>query len=156
MQALLHNVRSAHNVGSIFRTADCFGFSKVWLCGITPAPIDRFGRPVSKIAKVALGAEKSLAWQQAHSTARLIDTLKQQGFTCIALEQSKRAQSLAHFKTSKKLREHMVLVLGPERTGLPPTLLRKCSDILEIPLYGTKESLNVSVAFGIAAYSLTT
>ncbi len=91
MVVILQNIRSLHNVGSIFRTADAVGVEKLYLCGITPSPLDRFGAVRGDLAKVALGAETTVGWEQVSTTARCITLLKKQGYTIVALEQDKRA-----------------------------------------------------------------
>ncbi len=149
---VLHNIRSLHNVGSIFRTSDAAGISKLYLSGITPTPLNIFGRPEEKLAKVALGAEKYIPWDKARSTAKVIGALKKDGFTILALEQSEKSIPYNKFKTKKT--ERIALILGNEVKGLPPGILKKCGKILEIPMRGKKESLNVSVAFGIVAFEL--
>lgn len=163
--AVLCDIRSVHNVGSIFRTADAAGVSKIYLCGITPAPVDRFGRPRSDFAKVSLGAERYVAWEQAASAARLLGRLKREGFKIFAVEQS--AKSISYLSL-KPQRGKIALVFGNEVRGLPPALLKRADRILEIPMRGAvvrqachprhtgrgKESLNVAVAFGIVAYHL--
>lgn len=150
--AVLDNVRSLHNVGSIFRTADGAGFEKLYLCGVTPSPLDRFGRPDPRLAKVALGAELTVGWESLSSTARTINKLKKAGFHIYAIEQSEHSKSLFGAKVPKNTK--IALVMGEETKGLPPRLLALCDAVLEIPMHGAKESLNVSVAFGIAAYQL--
>lgn len=154
MVAVLHNIRSTYNVGSIFRTADAAGCEKIYLCGFTPAPIDRFGRAVSKISKVALGAEKWVAWEKIEETWRLVDELKKEGYQIFAIEQSKKSIPYHKVKLSKKDLAKVVLIVGGEIKGLPPSILRRANKILEIPMYGKKESLNVAVAFGIVAFHL--
>ncbi len=154
MVVLLHNIRSLYNVGSIFRTADGVGAKKLYLCGITPAPKDRFGEVPQQLAKVALGAETTVPWEKAASTSRLIYKLKKDGFKIIALEQSPRSVPYSTLHVTRSTLNKTALVLGAEVTGLPPALLAKCDTILEIPMQGAKESLNVSVAFGIAAFAL--
>jgi tRNA G18 (ribose-2'-O)-methylase SpoU len=149
---LLHNIRSLHNVGSIFRTADAAGVGKLYLCGITPSPLNIFGRPEEKLAKVALGAEKNTLWEKAGSTAKVITRLKQDGFKVLALEQSKRSVLYGKYHAGKN--EKVALILGDEVRGVPPAILKKCDVVLEIPMRGKKESLNVSVAFGIVAFEL--
>jgi len=150
--AILHDIRSVHNVGSIFRTADGAGFEKLYLCDITPSPVDRFKKIRPDFAKVALGAEKSVAWESILSTSALIKKLKDDGWAIVALEQSKLSVPI----TSKVLPGHrkIALVVGNEVDGIPPKLLKLADVILEIPMCGKKESLNVSVAFGVAAYQL--
>ncbi len=152
MIVVLHNIRSAHNVGSIFRTADAVGCQRVYLCGITPLPLDRFGRPNSKIAKVALGAENYLSWKQVVRTTSLIDKLKLEGYKILALEQHAKSKSFYGFKI--KSSSKVALILGSEVKGLPASILKRADTILEIPMRGKKESLNVSVAFGIVAFQL--
>ena len=152
--AVLHNVRSVHNVGSIFRTADAAGVRKIYCAGITPAPLDRFGRPRADLAKVALGAEKNVAWEAARSTAALLARLRKDGYALLALEQDKH--SIPYDKIPVAIRRRkLCLVLGDEVRGLPRSLLARADRVLEIPMRGKKESLNVAVAFGIAAYALT-
>lgn len=150
---VVNNIRSAHNVGSVFRTADAAGCEKIFLCGITPGPVDRWGNPNAKVLKVSLGAEKFVEWEQVKSTTALLDRLKKEGHVILALEKMKKAKSIFNFKTGRNKR--MALVLGNEKTGLSPAVLRRADEILEIPMRGKKESLNVSVAFGIAIFSLT-
>lgn len=147
---ILHNVRSTHNVGSIFRTADAAGVSKIYLAGQTPSPIDRFGRERKDVAKVALGAEKTIPWEYAKTTGGLISKLKKKGYGIVALEQDSRSKSYKDFKIKKPT----VLILGSEVEDISRALLQKCDAIIEIPMKGKKESLNVSVAAGIALFAL--
>jgi len=154
MVVILHNVRSTYNVGSIFRTADAAGCEKIYLCGITPAPRDRFGRVNEKISKVALGAENFIPWEKIGETARLIKKLKKDGYKILAVEQSSRSVPYQKIKLSKKDLAKTALVVGNEIKGLPSTVLRRADKILEIPMRGKKESLNVAVAFGIVIFNL--
>lgn len=161
MIVILHNIRSSHNVGSIFRTADAIGVEKIYLCGITPAPIDRYGRPDEKIAKTALGAEKYVAWEKTSSIVRLIKKLKNPpaggGYKIFAIEQDKKAIDLFKFSPHSRggaRASKIAILLGEETTGIPSKILKLCDKILEIPMKGKKESLNVSVAFGVAGYQL--
>ena len=140
---ILDNIRSTHNVGSIFRTADAAGISKLYLVGTTPSPVDRFGREQSDIAKTALGAEKTIPWEYAESTLEIL--AKYPEHFSIALEQSENSKD---YKTLEA-KEKNIVVLGPEVTGLPPEILNACDAVAEIPMLGEKESLNVSVATGI-------
>lgn len=153
---ILHNVRSLHNVGSIFRTADAAGVDKIYLCGITPEPVDRFGKVRPQLAKVSLGAEKTVVWEKCGSTSRLIDKLKNPptggGCKIFAIEQSPK--SIPYYKTAITRDSRVALVVGSEVRGLPATILKKADRILEIPMHGQKESLNVAVAFGIVAFHL--
>lgn len=154
MIAILHNIRSLHNVGSIFRTADAAGLEKLYLCGITPEPADRFGKIRPQVSKVALGAEKTVPWEKARSIAAVIKKLKKEGHKIFAVEQSK--SSVPYCKLSGVLtrQNKAVLVVGNEVRGLPTAILKLADKILEIPMRGKKESLNVSVAFGIVAFGL--
>ena len=142
---ICHNIRSRHNVGSIFRTADAAGVSKIFLCGITPAP------PNPNIEKVSLGAEKFVEWEKRKETWRVMDELKKEGAEIISLEQAKGAVYLNDLKSVKK---SVALILGEEVNGLPKTILDRSDKIIQIPMCGKKESLNVSVAFGVAVYKL--
>jgi 23S rRNA (guanosine2251-2'-O)-methyltransferase len=136
------NIRSLFNVGSIFRTADAFGVDKVFLTGITGRP------PRNEISKVALGAEQYIPWEYHRYPARLIKKLKAEGVHIVALEQVEgRSVSLNKWKPKYP----MALILGYEPIGLPKDLVALADEVVEIPMYGQKESLNVGVAFGIAA-----
>lgn len=141
---ILDNIRSRENVGSIFRTADAAGVSKIYLCGITPTP------PHEKISKTALGAETYVPWEYFKETWRLLAKLKKEGINIVALEQIKESIDLFKFKPKFPL----ALVLGNEVNGLSPRILKYCDKKISIPMYGKKESLNVSVAAGIALYQL--
>jgi tRNA G18 (ribose-2'-O)-methylase SpoU len=153
---ILNDIRSVHNVGSIFRTADGAGFLKLYLCGITPSPLDRFKKVRSDFGKVALGAEKSVAWESVPDVAALIKDLKKEGWKILALEQSKK--SVPYYSVLDILRDDqskkIALIVGHEVEGISPAILKLADTILEIPMLGKKESLNVSVAFGIVAYRL--
>lgn len=157
--AVLHNIRSRENVGSMFRTADAAGVSKLYLCGITPSPSQILpgktweGKPPEhdKIAKTALGAEKWVAWKYHKQTGRLLEQLKKEGFQVIALEKTKKAKDLFSIETKTKV----ALVVGNEVVGLSPAILKQCDKVISIPMHGKKESLNVAVAFGIAVYQLS-
>lgn len=147
---ILPDIRSAINVGAIFRTADAVGIDKIYLTGWTPRPTDKFGRIQKDIAKSALGAETWIPWEYKKTLIPLITTLKKEGYTIVAIEQDKRAFDYRKIKTTDKV----VIILGPEVTGLPKKILDKCDLIAEIPMYGKKESLNVSVACGIALFRI--
>lgn len=146
---LLHNIRSTHNVGSIFRTADAAGVSRIFLSGYTPTPLDRFGRVRKDIAKTALGAEKYVPWEHSVSSARLIAKLKKEGWDIVGVEQDTRARDYRSFKTKEKT----LFVFGNEVKGLSKEVRKKCDGLIEIPMRGKKESLNVSVAAGIVLFS---
>lgn len=145
----LYNIRSAHNVGSIFRTADAAGVSKIYVCGETPAPIDRFGRSRADIAKVSLGAEKSVEWEYVKDISGVIAKLKKEKYKIIGLEQDEKAVDYRKVKMGKR----SLLVVGNEVHGVPKEILVKCDEIIEIPMKGEKESLNVAVATGVALFS---
>jgi tRNA G18 (ribose-2'-O)-methylase SpoU len=149
---ILHNIRSVHNVGSIFRTADAAGVSEILLVGITPAPVDRFGRIRPDFAKVSLGAEHAVPWKQVPELGTVIAHLKSEGYLILALEQHIRSVQLFDYLLPKDAK--VALILGSEPSGLAQDDLHLVDDILEIPMYGRKESLNVSVAAGIALYAL--
>ncbi len=146
---LLHNVRSTHNVGSIFRTADAAGVSHIYLTGYTPAPTDRFGRVQKDIAKTALGAESTVPWERFVSPARLLTMLRKEGWYIVGVEQDPRAQEYRSFRA----REKTVFIFGNEVLGISKDLRKKCDALIEIPMRGTKESLNVSVAAGIVLFN---
>ncbi len=147
---LLHNIRSTHNVGSIFRTADAAGVARVYLSGYTPSPTDRFGRAQKDIAKTALGAEDYIPWEHHTSPARLLSKLKKEGWVIVGVEQDARALDYRRFKTQPKT----LFILGNEVAGISKELRKKCDALVEIPMHGKKESLNVSVAAGIILFSV--
>lgn len=142
MIAILHNIRSRHNVGSIFRTADAAGIQKIYLCGYTPEPLP----------KVSLGAEKWIPFETVKNTTALIDRLKKEGFPILAIEQSKK--SIPYYKFTSSQDVNIALVFGNEVRGLSPAILKRADKILEIPMFGRKESLNVAVAFGIVVFGI--
>jgi tRNA G18 (ribose-2'-O)-methylase SpoU len=143
----LDNIRSAWNVGSIFRTADGFGFTHAYLCGITPTPENE------AVTKTSLGAEESVPWSYHKDALQLARGLKKEGFRSLGLEEDPRAEEITQSIT---VSADSVLIVGNEVTGVDPELLELCDEILYIPMGGEKKSFNVAVAFGIAAYSLTT
>ncbi len=146
--ALFHNVRSAHNVGALFRTADGAGVSKIFLTGITPTPTDRFGRAQKEIAKTALGAEMSVPWEHAKNPAGIIKTLRAQSWSIVGVEQDTRAKQYRSFT----LKKPTLFIFGSEIRGLSKALRDQCDTLIEIPMRGSKESLNVSVAAGIILF----
>ncbi len=142
---ICHNIRSTYNVGSIFRTADAVGVSKIYLCGYTPS------LPNEKISKVALGAEKLIPYQTVKSTTWLIKKLKSEGVKIVALENNiEKGINYSKFKPIFPI----ALILGNEVKGLPKNILNISDKIIYLPMKGGKESLNVSVAFGVAAYKI--
>lgn len=154
MIAILYNIRSIHNVGSIFRTANGAGIEKIYLCGITPSPVDALGRQVAKFSKVSLGSEYSIQWKKVRSYAGLFKRLKKDGYRIYALEQDKNSVPYCAIQLTAEELSKTALVVGHERTGISRVILKQSDAILEIPMHGKKESLNVAVAFGIAAYHL--
>ena len=145
---LLNDIRSAQNVGAMFRTAEAVGIEKVYLTGYTPAPIDRFGRKRKDIAKAALGAENMLPWEAEADPLKVITKLKEQGFAIVSIEQDRRAVDYKKFKTPKQC----CFIVGNEVTGVSKEILDASDTIIEIPMVGKKESLNVSVALGVALF----
>ena len=147
---LLHDIRSVHNVGSIFRTCDALGVSQIYISGITPTPKDRFGRARSDVAKVALGAEKNVKWEQIKNPKKLLAQLKEKGTQVVALEQAENSIDYKKVKTT----HDTIFIIGNEVDGVPKNILSLCDIIAEIPMRGKKESLNVSVAFGVAMFRM--
>lgn len=153
---ILNNIRSNENVGSIFRTADATGVSKIILCGYTPAPTDRFGRENKGLTKASLGAEKFVEWERVENLKEIIKRLKIEKFKIVAIEQSENSIDYRDLKTSKLLASSskLALVFGNEIDGLGKEDLKLCDLVAELPMFGKKESLNVAVAVGIVLYSL--
>ena len=149
----LHNIRSVYNVGSIFRTADAAGIDHIYLSGYTPLPIDRFGRERQDMHKIALGAEKSVSWSFLDNPFKDIKEIKNSGAYLIAIEQDKKSFDIFHYKKPEKVSE-IIIAMGEEVSGMEKEQLALVDDIVEIPMRGEKESLNVSVAFGIAVYGI--
>ncbi len=147
---VLDNIRSVENVGSIFRTAEGLGVSKIYLIGTTPTPLDRFGRKRSDMAKVALGAEEILEWEHRENLVEVLDELKSQNFQIISLEQSEKSHDLNSFESQ----DIFALVVGNEVDGVSKEALEMSDEVVEIEMKGKKESLNVSVSTGIALYEL--
>lgn len=147
---ILLDIRSAHNVGALFRTADAIGVDSIYLVGTTPKPLDRFERPVKEIAKTALGAEKSIPYVYYPSIDDVFEALRKKGCSIVALEQDARAVDYKAYIP----KECTALLLGNEVTGVPKEILAMVDDIVQIPMYGEKESLNVAVAGGVALYRL--
>ena len=145
---ILHNVRSVHNVGAIFRTADAAGVSEIFLTGYTPVPADKFGRPRKDFAKTALGAEKSVRWEHFSGIAPVLKKLSGQGAKIVAVEQSPKAKSYLELKIFGKT----AFIFGNEPKGLSKKNLEKADEITELPMRGKKESLNVSVAAGVILF----
>ena len=147
---IIHNVRSVQNVGAMFRTADAAGVDKIYLTGYTPTPVDRFGRIRRDLAKSALGAEEFVKWESKKNILPLLAKLKREKFQIIAIEQDKK--SIDYKKV--KLKNRNAFIVGTEVSGIPKNILQKCDIIAEIPMRGKKESLNVSVALGVALFAI--
>ncbi len=144
LHLLAHNIRSRENIGSLFRTADSLGVTKLWLSGYTPVP------PDAKISKVALGAEKVVPFEAFPDIESVLSRLKEQGVPVYALELAPQAINVAEFQPPQE----MALLLGTETTGIPPSLLEQCVAPIFIPQQGMKESLNVTIATSIAAWKI--
>ncbi|TAF66151.1 MAG: TrmH family RNA methyltransferase [Cytophagales bacterium] len=138
---ILDSIRSLHNVGSIFRSADAFLAQKIYLCGITGTP------PHREIQKTALGATESVQWQYEKDALTTIKQLKQEGYLIVALEQADQSQDLAHYHFDKN--QKYAFILGNEMFGIDEQLITQVDVCLEIPQFGTKHSLNVAVSTGI-------
>jgi 23S rRNA (guanosine2251-2'-O)-methyltransferase len=147
---ILSNIRSAINVGAIFRTADAVGIDKIFLVGCTPRPTDQFGRTQKDIAKSALGAETWIPWEYKKRLPAVINKLKRDGYIIIAIEQNEKSIDYRKIKIPMRA----AFILGPEVEGLNKKILNKCDLIAEIPMHGKKESLNVSVACGVALFQI--
>lgn len=149
---VLHNIRSAHNVGSMFRTADGAGVGRIVLCGYTPDHLDPAGRERADFAKVALGAQRFVPYSRERELCDAIASLKAEGYTVLAIELADTAASI--FDRKSEPREKIAVVLGNEVDGIAPEDLALCDEVLQIPMRGQKHSLNVSVACGVALYAL--
>lgn len=137
-------IRSLHNVGSLFRTADAFNVKKLYLCGYTGTP------PRKEITKVALGAEETVPWEKRVQTWKLVEELQAQGVYVVALEQTSKAMTIIKWKPKFPV----AIIVGNEVSGVSRGVLRRADAIVQIPMLGQKESLNVSVATGIALYAV--
>jgi 23S rRNA (guanosine2251-2'-O)-methyltransferase len=143
VEALLDNIRSAWNVGSIFRTSDGVGVQKLFLCGITPSPEN------AKVTKTALGAESTIPWEKYNNGVHLARVLKTKGYLLYALEDLPEAQPLYKVECDPK-NPPIVLIVGNEISGIDPGIIELCDQVISIPMLGKKKSYNVAVAFGIA------
>ncbi|RJR12890.1 TrmH family RNA methyltransferase [Candidatus Parcubacteria bacterium] len=146
---VLHNIRSAHNVGAILRTADGAGVSHVYLSGYTPTPQDRFGRVQKDISKTALGAEKTTPWSYVRDITVLLQEMRKKGWAIVGVEQDTRAKNFRTFHKKKQT----LFIFGNEVRGISKPLRDLCDELIEIPMRGHKESLNVSVAAGIILFN---
>lgn len=146
---VLDNVRSQHNVGAVFRTADAFRLQGVYLCGICCCP------PNDEIHKTALGAEQTVDWQYFADTLAAVQSLHEQGYTVYAVEQAHDSITIDTVKTQHHADEPIAIVMGHEVFGVQQDVVDACDGCIEIPQYGTKHSLNVSVTAGIVMYELS-
>ena len=150
---LLDNIRSVHNVGSIFRTAETIGIDKIYCCGTTPTPVDRFGRKREDFAKVALGAQEIVGWEYFESAEVMLKKLRKSynsKFVIISLEQDEKTVDYKKIK----INSDSLIILGNEVEGVSKKLLKLSDIVAEIPMLGKKESLNVSVAGGIFLFRI--
>ena len=141
---VLDNVRSMHNVGSVFRTCDAFNIEKLWLCGITGKP------PHREITKTAIGAERTVEWEYSASARECVIELKKRGYTIIGVEQVEGAMQLG----AHTFADRQALVFGNEIDGVSEEVLALCDHALEIPQWGSKHSLNISVAVGVVLFEI--
>ena len=146
---VLDNIRSAHNVGSVFRTCDSFKVDKLWLCGICAVP------PSAEIHKSALGAEDSVPWEHSDSTLDVVESLRRDGYTIVSVEQTVRSVSLADFIPDFCEGKKYALIFGNEVDGVAQEVVDASDFSLEIPQFGTKHSLNVSVSAGVVLWHFT-
>lgn len=144
LHLIANDIRSAENIGSLFRTCDSLGVAKLWITGYSPSPTH------PKVQKTALGAESAVEWEQIINVTTAIERLKADGFRIVGLEISEGAVDLSTYGPKEKT----ALLLGNEVTGITPSLLDLCDDVVFIAQKGKKESMNVSVAAGIAAYQI--
>jgi len=146
ISVILENIRSAYNVGSMFRTSACFNLEKVYLVGISATP------PHPGVEKTALGATSMIPWEKWETTLPLVQKLKSENYLILALELTDRSNPIQDLVT---LKSPVALIVGNEVDGVSPEALTLADRVIKIPLYGKKESLNVAVAFGIAVFYLT-
>lgn len=143
---VLDDIRSLHNIGSVFRTADAFLIEKIYLCGITATP------PNKEIHKTALGATETVSWEYAKDVLEVIDSLQKENVTVMAIEQVENSISLQEFIPENN--QKYALVFGNEVKGVSQEAIKKCQGTIEIPQLGTKHSLNISVSAGIVVWDL--
>ena len=144
---VLDNVRSAHNVGSVFRTSDAFLIEKIMLCGICPVP------PKNEIRKTALGATESVDWEYFDDSSDCVKTLKDKGYKIVSIEQADNSTKLNDYSLDKS--QKIALIFGNEVNGVSEKVIQQSNDVIEIPQHGTKHSFNVSVSVGIVLWDLS-
>lgn len=147
---VLHNIRSVHNIGAIFRVADAIGIDTIYLSGYSPTPRDQFGRMRNDIHKTALGAEKTVSWEYVSNIGSLLHRLKKDDVNVVAVEQGKDTTDYKEFTALGK----SAFVFGNEVRGLSRALLKKCDHVISIPMRGKKESLNVATSVGIILFRI--
>jgi 23S rRNA (guanosine2251-2'-O)-methyltransferase len=147
LTVVLDNIRSCHNIGSVFRTSDALLVEKIWLCGITATP------PNKEIHKTALDAEKSVLWEYAEDTLQVVRSLHSEGYKVFAIEQVKNSISLPDFRVD--ISGKTALVFGNELKGVQQEVIDQCDGAIEIPQFGTKHSFNISVSAGIVLWELS-
>lgn len=150
---VLDNIRSAHNVGAIFRTCDGAGVSKIYLCGYTPRPIDRFGREQPEILKTSLGATKTVEWEGCERVEDALTGLRGDGVAIAAIEQTDQSVSYKDWQLPSE--QPTAFIFGNEVDGVQPTAIEKSDVVIEIPMLGTKESLNVSNSTAVILFHFT-
>ncbi len=155
---ILHRIRSAYNVGSMFRTADGMGVDKIFITGYTQAPsIEKYEmqtKAEKMLSKTALGADKYVRWEKQRNVSAVIAKLKKEKFQIVALEQDKKSIDYRKLKSVIGKSKNIALIVGNEPRGIDWRILKKCDRIIEIPMLGRKKSLNVAVALGIAGYEI--
>lgn len=143
---VLDNIRSLNNIGSVFRTADAFLIKAIYLCGITAQP------PHREIQKTALGATETVEWKYFNSTIEAVNELKKMNYKLVAIEQTENSTMLNDFKCSKD--EPLALIFGNEVLGVEQEVINEVDEVVEIPQYGTKHSLNISVSVGVVIWDV--
>ena len=144
LHLIAHDIRSCENIGALFRTADALGVHKIWLTGYTPAP------PDPKIQKTALGAENAVVFEKHEDIEQVLKQLDEEGFTLVGLELGAESVDIRSYAPPDKI----ALLLGTETTGIPPSLIERCDHLIQIPMHGVKESMNVTIAAAIASYAI--
>ena len=147
---ILHNIRSSENAGSIMRTADAAGVARVYFAGYTPSPFDRFKRTNQKFVKASLGAEEFVAWETRADIAELIEELRAKHYQIVSVELSPDSIPFTRFTPSAKV----AYIFGNEVDGVPEEILKVSDAVIEIPMKGKKESLNVAVVAGIVLFGV--
>lgn len=147
---ILHNIRSAHNVGAMFRTAEAIGIDHIVVSGYSASPTDRFGREDTKVTKAAVNAHELISWVRIDDVHEYLVKLLACGTQLVAIEQHPTSQDYKTYAPP----EDIAIVMGNEVTGVEPEILELCDTILELPMYGEKESLNVATTCGIVLYRL--